>query len=158
METRLLILKPKKNYSIVLIAIIWSLFVLVKFKTLNNSLLFSDLEFSLITLITFFIFLYLVMLTAWSFLGQTTFTIKDSKLIVRYGISLVNLKRVYILTKIANVKVQSDIKSSDYWGFQGFRFYGNNETALSFEYNNKAIVLGKGLDHFNLIELKQWLT
>ncbi|GAA3958579.1 hypothetical protein GCM10022210_02430 [Mucilaginibacter dorajii] len=98
------------------------------------------------------------MLTAWSFLGQTTFTIKDSKLIVRYGISLVNLKRVYILTKIANVKVQSDIKSSDYWGFQGFRFYGNNETALSFEYNNKAIVLGKGLDHFNLIELKQWLT
>lgn len=132
--------------------------MLVKFKTLNNSLLFSDLEFSLITLITFFIFLYLVMLTAWSFLGQTTFTIKDSKLIVRYGISLVNLKRVYILTKIANVKVQSDIKSSDYWGFQGFRFYGNNETALSFEYNNKAIVLGKGLDHFNLIELKQWLT
>ena len=158
METRLLILKPKKNYSIVLIAVIWSLFVLLKLKTLNNPLFFSDWGFSLITLIAFFICLYLAMLTAWSFLGQTTFTIKDNKLIVSYGISLVNLKRVYILTKIANVKVQSNIKSSNYWGFQGFRYYGNNETALSFEYNNKAIVLGKGLDQFSLIELKQWLT
>lgn len=121
-------------------------------------MLFSHWGFSLITLTAFFIFLYLVMLTAWNFLGQTTFTIKDNKLIVNYGISLVNLKRVYILTEIANVKVQSNIKSSNYWGFQGFRFYGNNETALLFEYNNKIIVLGKGLDQFNLIELKEWLT
>lgn len=90
------------------------------------------------------------------FFWQDNFYYSQPKLVVKTDILSITRTKIYDIGKIQNVIIEHDVKSNDYWGFSGFRFYDYTDV-LSFTYNKKKISLGFNLEKFDTEHLKKMI-
>jgi hypothetical protein len=149
-EQKLLIVKSKANYPLIIFAVAW-LFAVV----FNINRLYTN---SIITLVLICGFtLYLIYQVIWIVWGKTIFKTDDNNLIVTTGFSIIKKTNRYNISQISAVRIKS-VESSTYWGFTGFRFADDHTSVIRFDYNKIEIILGRNLAEFDYDKLKNWLS
>jgi hypothetical protein len=135
------------------------LFLVFKFKYINEGLFKPDFGSKAFTIGIYLFAVYFIYQAIWSLLGETVFIVADNSLIVKSGLSRLTTTRVYSLNQISDIGIRRDVQSSSYyWGFIGFRSADSESSIIFFNYHNQEIILGANLSTFNMDELKKWIS
>ncbi|MBC7400799.1 MAG: hypothetical protein H7289_12735 [Mucilaginibacter sp.] len=152
-STNTIIVKSKKNYISIVITVLILLIFIYKADGIYENFLLADIKTKFFDVLFFLISIYFTYQLLWAFFGKTTFIIADKKLVMKSDILLIARTKIYDISKIQNIMIEHNIKSNDYWGFPGFRFYDYTDI-LSFTYDKKKISLGSNLEKFDIAHLK----
>ncbi|TKB99091.1 hypothetical protein [Pedobacter cryophilus] len=140
--------KSHKDIPTLLFSVLW--IIITSIYYLKDKRPITDLGFEEIILqsIAILMTIFFTYKSIWSLTGKLSLFINTEQLIIRKHFMGLYISHSYSLKNIQNLKIISE-KTNTYWGINGFRIYDRNELLLYFHYNNKSILLGKGISHFN---------
>lgn len=133
--------KPEKNFFTIIFLCFWLLIIYAK-----GAILLSR-GYLALALAAFMIF-YAISNLAWSFLGSLILISDNHNFVVRREILGIGWTKKYEISKIVNVKISENTKSSTFWGFPGIRIHDKEKKLLTFNYFDKEIVVSKRVDDF----------
>jgi hypothetical protein len=154
-EPKIFIVKSRKSYFTVLFALAWLCLFSLKAKSIYKDFLITDLKSQFFDILFAIISLWLIYKIMWILFGKTTFILDYDKLIVKTGISIIKVTTEYKSDQIKNLKIAQEVKTSYYWNFGGFLVNDSVPEVLTFDYNNKKVILGLNLEKFDIESLKK---
>jgi len=154
-----IISKSKLNYVLALTNIFIGCIFVLKLKDIGIVLFHfnigSPYNFNspLIILALYILGLYCIYNLLFMLTGETTFIVNNHMLTVTEKIVGIRIVKNYHIDQIHDLRIQT-VRSNTNWGFQGFYFSDYTTDVLVFTYKNSKVMLGKNLENFNAMGLK----